>query len=209
MHTKEELAYLNHLETRLALCDAFEELMKTESIDKISVSKICQQAGVSRATFYRIFQDKFEVVQWAIRYVHSKGADLIGKELTWEEGFYESEIAIVRHLDFFREAAKSTDYNSLDLYTPRTRKAVLCATVTDCYHQKLTPKMLFMIDAAVNAETTMLPCWHRGEYDCTLREMCSWVTECIPKELYELLKEPLSKQNDPANFKHFLLGKGF
>lgn len=207
MHTKEELAHLDHLETKLALCDAFEELMKTESVDKISVSKICQQSGVSRATFYRIFQDKFDIVQWAIQHVHSKGANLIGKDLTWEDGFYASESAIVRHLNFFREAAKSSDYNSLNVYAPRTRKAVLCATVTSLYHQPLTPKILFMIDVAVNIETSMFPRWHRGEYNCSLSEMCSWVTECIPRELYTLLKDPLNKQGESANLTHFLQAK--
>lgn len=209
MHTKEELAQLAHLETKLALCDAFEILLQQEPIDKVSVSKICQQAGISRATFYRIFQDKYEIVQWSIMYIHAKGVNQIGRTLNWEDGYYESEKSILRHKDFFTQAAKSNDYNSLDFFTSRTRKEILAKTVTEYYHQKITPQMSFMIDTAVDIETKAFPNWAAGKYDCSLREMCTWVAQSIPSELFNLLNVPLSEQNNPSNYNHFLLGKGF
>ena len=44
------------------LQDAFLELIKDRSFDSITVSQIVEKAGVNRATFYRHYQDKYQLV---------------------------------------------------------------------------------------------------------------------------------------------------
>lgn len=38
-------------------------LMEKKHIDKINVSELCQKAGVSRMTFYRLYGDKVEIIK--------------------------------------------------------------------------------------------------------------------------------------------------
>ena len=38
-------------------------LMENKPIEKIKVSELCQKAGVSRMTFYRLYGDKMEVIK--------------------------------------------------------------------------------------------------------------------------------------------------
>lgn len=38
-------------------------LMENKHIEKINVSELCQKAGVSRMTFYRLYGDKMEVIK--------------------------------------------------------------------------------------------------------------------------------------------------
>ena len=49
---------------KYTLSDAAKHLMQTEDLEKISVAAICRQAGVSRQSFYRNFQDKYDLVNW-------------------------------------------------------------------------------------------------------------------------------------------------
>ena len=50
--------------TQNIIIDAFNRLISKYSFEKISVNMIVQEAHVSRATFYRHFKDKYEVMNY-------------------------------------------------------------------------------------------------------------------------------------------------
>ena len=43
--------------------EALIRLLQKETIDKISVTQICEEAGVNRSTFYNYFDDKYQLVE--------------------------------------------------------------------------------------------------------------------------------------------------
>ena len=47
---------------------AFEELLKTKSLDSVTVSEIMKKAGVSRSVFYKHFKDKYDLMNWIYRH---------------------------------------------------------------------------------------------------------------------------------------------
>ena len=57
MDTKKDL-------TKELLADCFRELMLTTPFDKITIKMITDRAGLIRPTFYKHFQDKYEVLEW-------------------------------------------------------------------------------------------------------------------------------------------------
>lgn len=57
---------LRVIRTRKLLCSSLMELMQTTSFDKLSVNDICQKAMVHRATFYNHFDDKTDLLNYAI-----------------------------------------------------------------------------------------------------------------------------------------------
>ena len=46
------------------LAEAVKTLMETESLDKITVRDIVTAAQTTRQSFYRHFQDKYDLVNW-------------------------------------------------------------------------------------------------------------------------------------------------
>lgn len=48
--------------TRKAIFEAFTELIQKEDFEKITVADICNKADVGKATFYRYFKDKYDVM---------------------------------------------------------------------------------------------------------------------------------------------------
>lgn len=49
-----------------AITDAFFRLLKDQSFDDISISEICKEAGVSRQTFYTLFEKKENILLYEI-----------------------------------------------------------------------------------------------------------------------------------------------
>ena len=180
--------------TKMCIFDALDALMRRVPFDKITVTQICAEAHISRATFYRHFKDKFAIPQWHLNFAYARGASEIGRTLPWREGYYISEAIIAERRDFYRNAAKSDDYNAIDNYAPRLRKKTLTATITDYHHRPLTERLKFQVDATVELEVHLLPKWHYGAYDATLEELCTWLANAIPRELYKLLDTPVKPE---------------
>jgi AcrR family transcriptional regulator len=192
------LKILSNVETKLDITNALSNLMKKQDIDKISVSAICNEVGISRATFYRYFKDKFAIVEWYLRYLNHNGVDRIGRNLSWYEGYFISTGIIADHLDFFANAARSDDRNSLDRIAPRQRRDTIIKTITDYHHTELTDHLRFQVNSVVLTETHLFPSWNYGKYDCTLEEICTWMVECIPQQLFELLNTPVNPSHIAA-----------
>ena len=192
------LEVFSNADIKMSVVDAMDELMRTTPIDRLSVSKICEVSGISRATFYRYFTDKFSVVQWLWKFVMAQGANEIGRTLSFYDGYHASEVLILeRYYDFFANSAKSNDYNSLDRFAPRLRKEVFERTITKHYNLEFTEHLRFMVYVTAEMETSLFPMWHYGEIDCTIEEVCQWMTECVPRELFDLLNEPLNPIRSP------------
>lgn len=51
--------------TRSALLNALYDLMSQKSLDDITVTKICEKAVIRKATFYKHFSDKTELLFYA------------------------------------------------------------------------------------------------------------------------------------------------
>lgn len=50
--------------TKNALAAALKTLMRQKAFEKISISDICDQCGMSRKSFYYHFRDKYDLVNW-------------------------------------------------------------------------------------------------------------------------------------------------
>ena len=69
---KEKLARLgetwNHKKqndgVRYKLANAMKECMRTAPVEKITVKEIVETCGLTRQTFYRNFQDKYDLINW-------------------------------------------------------------------------------------------------------------------------------------------------
>ena len=51
-------------EMKYRLAEAVKSCMKTTPVEKITVKEIVDACGTTRQTFYRHFQDKYDLVNW-------------------------------------------------------------------------------------------------------------------------------------------------
>lgn len=58
--------------THKALADALITLIEKKSFNKITVNDICQEALVSRSTFYLHFEDKYQLMRYCMKLEHQR-----------------------------------------------------------------------------------------------------------------------------------------
>lgn len=107
-----------------AVADQVRDLMRSKTIDKISVTEICEKTGLNRRNFYRYFQDKYEVVDWI--YFHDV---LVNTERFdgWSFWDYWPKIAhdLYNDPDFYRNAFSYRGQNSFRDYCIKHLTALL------------------------------------------------------------------------------------
>lgn len=192
MASYDKLSLVENVDVRHKVVKAMDRLLGETPIDKLTVNAICKEAGMSRSAFYRYFDDKYAVAQWHMRYVHSQGVDEIGRTLTWYEGYYRSEIGFAWYKNFYLQASKTSDFNSIDKTAPRYRVETLTETITKYHRKKMTPKLEFEVEALAAMEVAMLPWLKVDGEEVSIEEKCCWMVDIVPKDLFELLNTPVA-----------------
>ena len=97
--------------TKAALEESLKRLLLKKPLDKITITDITTDCGISRMAFYYHFKDKFDLVNWIfdVEYLShvQLGVDLIGWDSVLHlcDYFYENK-------DFYRKVMKVEDQNS-------------------------------------------------------------------------------------------------
>lgn len=96
---------------RKALAEGLKTHLRKAPFSKITVEDICEAAQISRRSFYRQFQDKYELLNWLYDYEFCRFVDESADKTIWD--YYPD---ICRHLygdrEFFLNAFSVTGQNS-------------------------------------------------------------------------------------------------
>lgn len=108
------------LVTKRAVFRALVELMAERDFDNITVGDILERSGVSRTTFYRCFEDKYDVVNWSFK--RFKNIRIQNKDQFYS---FESSLLVMNgylreHKDYFARALRYRGQNSLRDYMYET-----------------------------------------------------------------------------------------
>ena len=79
---------------RYKLANAMKECMRTAPVEKITVKEIVETCGLTRQTFYRNFQDKYDLINWYFDVLAQMSFKQMGISLTLREGLLLSLIHI-------------------------------------------------------------------------------------------------------------------
>ncbi len=102
--------------TRLAIIRAVEAEMEHKGIDKVKVSHICNEVGISRTAFYGYFDDIYDVADWLWITLQQDALLSIGKTVNHYEGVLRNFQNLLEFRNFFRLAIQSNAYNGLTKY---------------------------------------------------------------------------------------------
>ena len=104
---------MSKTETCLSVVYALDDRMRTTPIERIKVTDLCRDAGISRATFYENFDDIFAVATWMWDHLMQSTLYEIGETL----GIYEAHLRkfeVLRgYRTFFKNAMRTVDHESI------------------------------------------------------------------------------------------------
>lgn len=160
-----------------------------KSLDRITVAEICERAGVSRQTFYRHFESKYDIPYWYTIFSRQFYLDQIGRTLSWEVGYSQHLALIIKEIEFFHHSLQysiNSPYGQTVL--PAHRKKILLSTLQD--YRKISPNenMLFLVDHYAKTETEVINEWLRTGEEPNLKRWTDNLVSLVPHRLYLALR---------------------
>ncbi|MFR1832584.1 MAG: TetR/AcrR family transcriptional regulator C-terminal domain-containing protein [Lachnospiraceae bacterium] len=175
--------------TKYRLAQAVKECMKTTPVDKITVKEIVEACQVTRQTFYRNFQDKYDLINWYFDKLLQESFAHMGEGRTVYEGLVKKFEYIKKERIFFAGAFRSDDYNSLkghdfqlilEFYTERIREKT---------GREPEEKIRFLLEMYCQGSIYMTVKWVLGGMEETPKEMAKLLVEAMPKAIAELFRQ--------------------
>lgn len=102
--------------TKRALEASLKKLLLQKPLNKITISDITEDCGISRMTFYYHFKDIYDLVEWAC--VEDAARALEGKKTydTWQEGFLNIFQAVLDNKPFIMNVYRTVSRESIEQY---------------------------------------------------------------------------------------------
>lgn len=177
-----------HEETKYIFAQSIKELMEKQSLDKITVTDIVKRSGMTRQTFYRNFQDKYDLVNWYFEKLADKSFRQIGNSSTLREGLIKKFSFLLNDRVFFMQAFQSKDYNNVENYDYQC--------ILEFYSSIIEKKIgliphdiMFLLKMYCHGSITMTVEWAIGGMKETPEEMADLLIAALPVKLEELLSK--------------------
>lgn len=181
----------DHRFERFAIITALDYLARDAPINQITVGAICEKAQISRTSFYRLFNDKYDAANWFMCCALEAGNMLTGRNYSWYDGNVVTLSGCLIMRDLMISAWSSPGYHAMRETGIRRRKQDISESVVNWKHVQLTDKLLFEIDSFAYLESYMVRTWIREKTLRPVEEMALYIESCVPRELYSLLNEPV------------------
>ncbi|MBM6842010.1 TetR/AcrR family transcriptional regulator C-terminal domain-containing protein [[Clostridium] spiroforme] len=175
-----------HEETKYIFAQSIKELMEKQSLDKITVTDIVKRSGMTRQTFYRNFQDKYDLVNWYFEKLADKSFRQIGNSSTLREGLIKKFSFLLNDQVFFMQAFRSKDYNNVENYD---YQCILdfYSSIIEKKIGKIPHEIMFLLKMYCHGSITMTVEWAVGGMKESPEEMADLLIAALPVKLEELL----------------------
>ena len=153
--------------TKYELADAMKRCTKTAPVEKITVKEIVEACGVTRQTFYRNFQDKYDLINWYFDKILLESFEKL----------------------FFKAAFKNDDQNCLRDHDFQLITAFYTDQIESRTGKKISPHLQFQLEMYCQGSIFMTVQWVLGYRKCTPEELARSLAGAMPAELSEVFRE--------------------
>lgn len=163
------------------IADAFVKMIAETNLESIRVQDIAERAGVSKATFYRLFRDKYDVMNWIyigpVEPLVQADPDLA----KWKEWTRNNQTHLRENRQYFRNILSYTGQNSFEA----SLAAYFLNNIRRSVKMKLNgaaipPDLVFAMEAMSRVNAFAVVRWISSNCDQPVEEMIGQVEKCIP-----------------------------
>lgn len=117
--------------TKRALEESLKRMLLKKPLDKITISDITEDCGISRMTFYYHFKDIYDLVEWSC--VEDAAKALGGKKTydTWQQGFLQIFEAVMENRPFIMNVYHSVSRDQVETYLYKLTYDLLISVVEE------------------------------------------------------------------------------
>lgn len=169
--------------TKNDIVQSFNRLIQKMEFDQITAKKIADEANISKATFYRYFKDKYEVIDYNYKALLDQLLSLDSCKNYRTLYFHLFHIGR-KDLRFLRHAFSTTGVNSLaNFIFEYSRDTVLKITKQNRNGDGFTVSEQLQIDVFCNGISYMYQNWIFGQYDITAGDAADTLYDLMPESL--------------------------
>ena len=175
-------------DTCLSVVEALDVLMRTTSIDRVKVTELCHDAGISRATFYENFQDVYAVATWMWDHLMQTSLYQAGVTLSCYDAHLRKFEVLQQHRDFFVNAMRIVGYPSICQHGGRRMADHMEHIFTTKIGRDFTPDEALQLEFFVTGAKHMTRHWvERGMVEPP-QQMARLFTSFVPAFMLECLE---------------------
>ncbi len=176
------------IDTRRMLADALYQLTEEKEFQSITVQDIVNRCGASRATFYRYFRDKYELMCWYYEDFVRRTFLETDTKLAWKEKLRYYAEFYMQHKAYFTNIVRYDGQNSFDDFLYAYSLAHFTKLAKQKYNvQVLSNEMIFAIKMYCYGNSFIVRDWLTGEINLTIDEFCQYRYEMMPQIMKDFL----------------------
>lgn len=169
------------LGTKEYIARVFQELLKRESFDTLSVQSIAAACDISRTTFYRFFQDKYDLLAWN----YTKQIDDICGQVSSERDRLSRILDLmIRNKQYFKKALKSDKKQFLeDCIFQRSVRSIQERLLQEPDIGGLSDELLVKIEFCCVGAQYIMKKWLLGEAEEAPNVIADRILDCFPEPI--------------------------
>lgn len=168
--------------TKMAIVEAFNTLIADIDFENITIQAIIEEAEVSKATFYRYFKDKYDVMNYNYKHILDDAVRL-STVRNYRDLFLRLYQLGETKLRAIRGAFRSTGVNSFERYIYDYSRSVVEEVTHLNRGRGLTREEDLQLDVFCYGISYMYKKWITGQYDITPSAAADRLYEIMPPTL--------------------------
>lgn len=173
------------LTTKQHILNVFNDLLKTTPFDKITVSRIIQQAHIAKATFYSYYLDKFDLMNYNYKYLIDTSIEKYD-DLTWELLFELILTFMEQHSEEMRSCFDTFGSNCLHDFMFQYSMEVIIAASQYERNCKLSIEEHFICSTFCHGAISISNDWLSKRYDLSAKEAGQLLSTMLPVSIKAL-----------------------
>ena len=172
--------------TKYKLARAMKECMKVTSVENITVKQITEKCVLTRQTFYRNFQDKYDLINWYFDKLLAKSFEHMGQGRTVYDALVKKFTYIQEEQTFFAAAFRYDEQNSLRQHDFELilefYETIICEKTGKIPGENIQ----FFLEMYCQSSIYMTIRWVTGELTCTPEKLALLLVDGMPGKLAEI-----------------------
>ena len=175
--------------TKEILGESIHELAKVKPVDKITVREITENGGFSPATFYRHFQDKYDLIAWD--YNNQMEKIFMGfceGDKSWRQAIFDMVDILEKDRGFYHNALKHTEGpNSFFMSTHSRCMELLTEAILHFGKESVDEEMLFDARFYLRGISYSIIDWFLNDRSYSSDEIADYLFRAMPERLKKVL----------------------
>ena len=171
--------------TKELLGESIHDLAQIKPVDKITVKEITDNCGMSPATFYRHFHDKYELVAWIYNYqMEDIYMDFCTGSESWREAVRDMVMILDNDRSFYSNALINTTGPNAFFYATRQRSVeLLTEYVKFSNNGSISEEQLFDISFYLWGMSCTITEWFLNKHPYTVDQITDHLYNAMPASL--------------------------